>query len=428
MSISVDESLRVRLWLSLSPLIAVVSIIGFSSLFDPERGEVVERLVQLIEDGLRLEEMGRELAWRGDEVFGARDVALFRSLVRLYGDLADTLATMRNLVRDPNERSMYENFLVKIRRVRSNLAEMSRIVAKAANLASRRDPISRVLTADDLRSLINTLKEICVEHERLTGRLCLWFYDNVYRDEQYTFSALINDVTACHHGIMNVLRVNLDPELTRLTDLVYVKRPDPRLVELFSLWESSIEKLRAIDLIYDGEYSDLRAIVVGDSAEVRVAGLAGHDSQVRVELERGRVLVHIYNVPQWVKGIIDIIIGALGVGRVEVVRYFTFPPHLPFKVPEEYFKVEVVPGREELFFRVALPLLTVAYLGLPDPIYVEEFEDFWEGVLTREEIKSIYPELPEQYDVANAGALLMVAVKYLGLDPRVLTGGVGGGC
>jgi hypothetical protein len=407
-------------------VIAVVSVIGLSSLLDPDRDEVVKRLVQLIDEGLRLEEMGRELAWRGDEVFGSRDVALFRSLVRLYGDLAGTLAALRSLSRDPTERSIYENFLVKIRRVRYNLAVMSRIVAKAANLASRRDPISRVLTADDLRSLIDMLKQTCIEHERLTGRTCLWLYDHVYRDEQYTFSALINDVTACHHGIMNVLRVNLDPELTRLTDKVYVKRPNPRLVELLSLWESSIKKLRTIDLIYDGEYSDIRAIVAGDSAEVRVAGLEGHDSQVRVELERGRVLVHIYNAPAWVRGVIDVIISALGVGRVETVRYFTFLPHNLRKVLEEYLKVEVEPGREELFFRIALPLITVAYLGLPDPIYGEEFEDFWEGVLTREEIKSIYPESPERYDAANAAALLMVAVKYLGLDPRVLIGGVGG--
>jgi hypothetical protein len=108
------------------------------------------------------------------------------------------------------------------------------------------------------------------------------------------------------------------------------------------------------------------------------------------------------------------------------VHYFTFSPHDLRKVPEEYYKVEVELGREELFFRFALPLLTVAYLGLPDPIYGEEFEDFWEGVLTREEIERIYPESPEQYEVANAMALLMVAVKYLGLDPRVLIGGAGG--
>jgi hypothetical protein len=404
-----------------------VSVIGLSSLLDPDRDEATRRLVQLIDEGLRLEEMGRELAWRGDEVFGARDVALFRSLVRLYGDLADTFATLRRLSRDPNERSMYENFLVKIRRVRSNLAGMSRIVVKAANLASRRDPISRVLAADDLRSLINMLKQICVEHEKLTGRLCLWFYDHVYSDEQYTFSALINDVTACHHGIMNVLRVNLDPELTRLTNIVYVKRPNPRLVELFSLWQSSIEKLLAIGLIDDNEYSYLRAIVVGDSAEVRIAELDGHDSQVRVELERDRVLVHIYNVPWWAKDVIKIIISALGVGSVEVVRYFTFLLPDLSKAPEEYYKVEVEPGREELFFRFALPLITVAYSGLPDPSYGEEFKDFWYGVLTLEEIKSIYPVSPEQYEVANVLALLMVAVKYLGLDSRVLIGVVGGG-
>jgi hypothetical protein len=424
---SVNESLRVQLVLSLSPLVAVASIIGLSSLLDPERDEAVNRLLKLIDEGLRLEEMGRELAWRSDEVFGARDVALFRSLVRLYGDLADVLAELRDLAADPAERTMYENFSVKIRRMHSHLAEMSRIVVKAVNLASRREPISRVLSGVDLRSIINTLKHISIEHERLTGRACLWFYDNVYKDEQYTFSALINDVTACHHGVVNALRVNLDPELTRLTDRVYVKRPNPRLVELFSLWESSLDRLRAIGLIGDREYSEVRAIVVGDSAEVRVAGIEGHDSQVRVVLDRGRVVAQIYNIPWWAKDVLRIIFGAIGVDRVEVARYFTFSVSHLIKVHEEYFVLEVKPGREELFFRVVLPLVTVAYLGLPDPILGESFDEFWEGVLTREEIELIYPELPEQYEAANAAALLMVAVKYLGLDPGVLTGGVGGG-
>jgi hypothetical protein len=207
--------------------------------------------------------------------------------------------------------------------------------------------------------------------KQLTNRECVWVLNKLKGIEEYTFAELINDVTSCHHTLMDFLRFHLDPELQEVFPRVYSKYGDPRLVELRKAWVWSTNALyMGGDGIYaSDDYYSLRCVVWGNRAEVRVGSAVGHATHV--ELHGSTVVVRYYDTDEDVH-----------VGLALVAERFGFRPAK--HAEREYTEFRIPLDRARDFFAYVLPCATSMDLRLESPdVYWGKFEETY-GRLVRE--------------------------------------------
>jgi hypothetical protein len=350
------------LLIALTPVAFVATAILVHVLgLDPDT--VLRELARLVDRGLFYERWGREIASRtGDEDVVDEDVDYLDHLIKLYRDMR---VPLRELT-DRCEHTWCQTLALQTLNRVDDIRDLLRVIRDALNQVRwrvrRRDRLSaHVPRYSDWRSGIVGYGYVAESVFRfgevvreLTNRECIWVLNKLKRIEEYTFAELVNDVTACHHTLMDFLRFHLDPELQEVYRGVYSRYGSPELVELCRVWIDSTNALyRGGDGIYaSDDYYNLRCVVWGNRAELRVGSTVGHATHA--ELYGSTVVVRYYDTDEEVHA-----------GLTLVAERFGF---MPAKHAEsEYTEFRVPLDRARDFFAYVLPSATSMDLRLGNP-------------------------------------------------------------
>lgn len=391
---------------ALSPAIfASIAVLLDLLRVDPESALI--RLMRLVDKGLFYERWGREIASKtGDEDVVDEDVDYLKSLSTLYLDL-------HNLFNDVYEecgqawcRTLVEQLSKTVDTIHSNLYTIRYALNQVRWVAKRRDKISRHLphhidTKKGIISYSNVADCVLAIGSLVSGdtnRECIWVLEKLKPAEEYTFAELINDVTACHHTLMDYIRMHLDPELTEVYSGVYAKYARPELVELCKAWRSSANVLyKGGDGIYAGEdYLSTYCVVWGNRAELRVGSSPGHATHV--ELTDDRVVVRYYDTDEVVHLVL-----------AKIAERFGFAPTK--HKPREYTEFRMPLKHADRFFSYVLPSATTMDLRISCP------ECYWGRTFrSSHEYHKVYNELLDKYGVLIAEVEMYVdALRRFGL-------------
>jgi len=392
---------------ALSPAIfASIAVLLDLLRVDPESALI--RLMRLVDKGLFYERWGREIASKtGDEDVVDEEVEYLDHLVKLYREMYDVLNELIDecehtwqvtLVRDiynivPHITSMLRDIRDAVNQSRWRALRRDRLSAHMPHKSSLREGLigysfvgRRVVMLGDL---VNDL----------TNRECIWVLEKLKPAEEYTFAELINDVTACHHTLMDYIRMHLDPELLEVFPKVYSKYGSPELVELCKAWVDSTNTLyRGGDGIYaPNDYFCLNCVVWGNRAEIRVGSSPGHATHA--ELVDNTVVVRYYDTDETVHA-----------GLTMVADRFGFTPTKHME--EEFTEFRISLDRAREFFSYVLPSVTSMDLRLEEPAR------FW-GVWmfrTAREFRETYSRLwKERGPIGAEVELYLMALRRVGL-------------
>jgi hypothetical protein len=383
--IRVDKGKAYGALVALSPVAFVAAAILVRLLgLDPETP--IRELMRLVDRGLFYERWGREIASKTEEEDVVdEDVDYLDHLLKLYRDMDVTLRELADMC----EHAWCQTLAVQTQDRVNYIRDELRVIRNALNQvrwrARRRDRLSaHVPHYSDWRAGIvgYGLVAKCVSGfgnlvKELTNRECVWVLNKLKGIEEYTFAELVNDVTACHHTLMDFLRFHLDPELQEVFPKVFSKYGSPELVELCKDWVWSTNALyRGGDGIYfSDDYYGLRCVVWGNRAELRVGSAVGHATHA--ELYGGTVVVRYYDTDEEVH-----------TGLTLVADRFGFRPAK--HTEEEYTEFRVPLDRARDFFTYVLPCVTSMDLRLENPdLYwgawmfrtAREFEETYGGLV-----------------------------------------------
>jgi hypothetical protein len=373
--------------LSLAP-VSVVSLIAIlSSLRIDPNGESYRRLITLIERGFELDARGKELAYEMNNIFSGRDIRFLYELGELYEEIGRTALKAEEEAVESELKNLLRETRVKSDVISGAIRAIADKLRPTVNRALKNEVLSRYIDPTELRNIEILISELEERHEQLTGRSCLWFYKTINYDiEKYTFAGLINDVTACHHGIINILRILLDPALVKIYDKIYAKEPHPVLAEGLKKWSDVTKRLYELGLIFDDDYKFLRAIIINGVAEVRLGSELHHDLQVKISVSHDKLVAEFYNVPWFAGDTTKNLLKFVSASQVKEEYGTTFVRGRPVETIKS-ISAEMPISSADVFFKAVLPMIVIAWTAF---FYDDEtFIEYWKGVIPEPELRRI---------------------------------------
>jgi hypothetical protein len=307
--------------------------------------ETREAISELIRRGYELEKRGRELAYasKGLILWGA-DTKWIADLILWY---ENTLMTVSRLVWRLTEAGPHPL---------ANVVDMLHIGLLAARHTSdlvldalnkygtvRREAKIVDISANIARDLKQTLEALSIEVNFVTGAPCLWILGRLKPLEEYTVAAMYNDLTACHHRILDYLSIVTDPETTAVSERVISLRGNQVLVDGCLKWERVLTELYMHGLVDPSDYRPTICIVTGDHAGIRVGTAPSHATHV--ELVDGVVREVYYDVDEAVHEEVMKLAEKLGIRVVE-------------HSPRNYTVLEVPVEKRDLLFKRLVPFIS----------------------------------------------------------------------
>jgi hypothetical protein len=347
--LSIEEWARRLLAPLLSVLAPLIFAVGVVSVNITEQAAIAwgmrEKLSELIKRGYELEKIGRKLAYASKgPIFHGADTKWIADLNFWY---MDALATAYILVRTLTEGGPHPL---------SNVVDMLHIGRIAAKYASdlvtealnKYGPVSRETKVVDISARIardfkQALEALSREVNSITGSPCLWILDRIKPLEEYTVAAMYNDLTACHHKILDYLSMTIDPETARVSERVFSSRGNPVLVEGCLKWERVLTELFTHGLVEPSDYHPTICVVTGNHASVRVGTVPSHATHV--ELVDGTIRAQYYDVDEAVHREVMKLAEKLGIRVVE-------------HAPDEYTVLELPAEKSDLLFKRLLPFIS----------------------------------------------------------------------
>lgn len=382
-----DANRLIIILLSLAPISVVSLITILSSLRIDPNGESYRRLITLIERGFELDARGKELAYEMNNIFGGRDIRFLYELGELYKEIGKTALKAEEEVAESELKNLLRETRVKSDVISGAMRAIADKLRPVVNRALKNEVLSRYIDPTELRNIEILISELEERHEQLTGRSCLWFYKTINYDiEKYTFAGLINDVTACHHGIINILRILLDPALVKIYDKIYAKEPHPVLAEGLKKWSDATKRLYDLGLIFDDDYKFLRAIIVNGIAEMRLGSELHHDLQVKISISHDKLVAEFYNIPWFAGGTTEILLKFILGVQVKEERGTTFVRGRPVHTIKS-ISAEIPILSTDMFFKAVLPMIVIAWTAW---FYDDEtFIEYWKKVIPEPELRKI---------------------------------------
>ena len=275
------------------------------------RAKVVSE--SLLEEMRRAEERGREWAYHRERPFVR--IALKDEVVRpMMESLESLLKEMEKIKAGvPEKGDEFEAFVKRLRRAVDEVeAAMYYEGADLYECVRTGVPIGECTSIDE--SVVRMLRRVDEASERLFGRRCTWLLGV---KEPYTFSALLNDLTACYHRAIDFLSKH-QVEIETEGKCSWVKGADEKWVELCKEWNAITERLNELELYNPGDYEALEGVVLKDRAEFRVGSAEGH--KVHIDFSKRKRVLEYYDKDEEVNGIIRYLLECFAVEGCEYMN------------------------------------------------------------------------------------------------------------
>jgi hypothetical protein len=309
--------------------------------------ETREAISELIRRGYELEKMGRELAyaskglvsWRADEKWIGDLYEWYRSIMSILHELKLKLEGTNRA-----KSNMLENIIDTMADLYYIISIAREVIISAtAKRASREERITEIIPKLNTQILKERFEEANRSVKCLTGTECLWILGKLKPIEEYTVASMYNDLTACHHRILDYASVLADPETVAVSERVFSSRGNPVLVDGCIKWERVLTELYMHGLVDPSDYHPTVCIVAGNRASIRVGTLSSHATHV--ELVNGIVRAHYYDVDEAVHEEVMKLAEKLGIRVVE-------------HSPKDYTVLEVPVEKRDLLFKRLIPFIS----------------------------------------------------------------------
>lgn len=128
-----------------------------------------------------------------------------------------------------------------------------------------------------LQQYMHKLNETCKE---VLGESCCYFGAG-----KYTLTLVVNDMASCFHRLAEMVEKLSSKGLTEYGKCVFYPDADPILVDACKAWDRLTETFNELGLYEADDYEELRAVVRGREAELRVGSAPGH--RTHIDLDTG---------------------------------------------------------------------------------------------------------------------------------------------
>jgi len=222
--------------------------------------KVAERLSKYRE----LEEEGRELAFKRDEVVSYDDLEFVTKLVPVLKEIEDEYGAI---------------FGDRFKAVATALLLAAGRLMNEVTRTSWKERRGEHRVGEELKK---ALEEVDKAYEQLTGKeRCTWLRGVV---EPYTLSAAYNDITACYHRLVEIISKALANY--KFAERCLIEEGAAKeLEEACRAWNLAVERFREGKLYSAADHEALLAHVFDKKAEVRVGSSVGHTTHI--DLEKG---------------------------------------------------------------------------------------------------------------------------------------------
>jgi uncharacterized protein YdcH (DUF465 family) len=381
----------VSISIALAPIIAVVAL----ALIDiGEQNTLLayklRKLSELVGKGYALESRGRALAYASNMPITLReDGRHLRELTEFYEELVKAILDIEGYARYREDHTI-ENILRDIVRTADDIYWYLKQTLQVLIETLPEKPVKRDTPIRDVSSkledvVVDSVREIGMLVKALTNWECIWILDKIKKPWEYTFSNMHNDITACHHRILEFIELTIDPETERVTRRVFSRRGNRELEVACIEWDMVAEELFLNGLIDPSDYHPTRCIVWDKNAEVKVGTMPGHSTHV--EIVDNEVRAEYYDIDESVHTELIRLAEKLG-ARVEE------------HVENEYTVITLPTDKICILFKQILPFLSSMDHRITHP-------EMWKTVLTEKTIDEI-KKTPEHERVLEA-------IKRLGL-------------
>jgi hypothetical protein len=374
--LSIEEWAKRLLAPLLSALAPLIFAVGVVSVNIAEQATIAwetrEKLSELIKRGYELEKIGRELAYasKGLILWGA-DSKWIADLNLWYMDASVTIHRLVERLTEAGPHPL-SNVVDMLHIGRIAVKHVSDLVLEALNKYRivRREAKIMDISANIAKDLKQVLEALSREVNSVTGSPCLWILGKLKPLEEYTVAAMYNDLTACHHRILDYMSMVIDPETTIVSERVISLKGNPVLVDGCLKWERVLTELCKHGLVDRSDCKPTICIVTGNHAGIRVGTAPSHATHV--ELVDGTIRAQYYDVDEAVHKEVMKLAEKLGIRVVE-------------HSPSEYTVLELPAEKSDLLFKRLLPFVSSMdfRIRLPDRwryLYLEK---------TGEELKRI---------------------------------------
>ena len=227
-----------------------------------------------------VEEKGREWAYHREWPFVR--IALNDEVVRpMMRSLESLLKEMEKIKAGvPEKGDEFETFVKRLRRAVDEVnAAMYYEWSDLYECVRGGVPIGECTSIDE--SVVRMIKRVDEASEKLFGRRCTWLLGV---KEPYTFSALLNDLTACYHRVIDFIEkeglVGAEVEVFQEGKCRWYKGADERLVEMCRDWSAMTDWLNELELYSENDYERLEGVVYDRRAEFTVGSSPGHKTHI----------------------------------------------------------------------------------------------------------------------------------------------------
>jgi len=155
-----------------------------------------------------------------------------------------------------------------------------------------------------LQQYMFKLNETCKE---VLGEPCCYFGAG-----KYTLTLVVNDMASCFHRLAEMVEKVSIKGLTEYGKCVFYPDADPNLVDACKVWDRLTETFNELGLYETADYEELKAVVRGREAELRVGSTPGH--RTHIDLDTGAL--RYYDDDLKVNQIFNRLLGDIGYKRV----------------------------------------------------------------------------------------------------------------
>jgi hypothetical protein len=252
----------------------------------------VEKASGLTVEGYKLEAKGRELATRRNEPIGSEDGLWANGLFEWHVKLMAAAESLRELLLSDAEVKTIDD----LRDASSSLRFCVDLISHKSNgHYPRSAKIITIVGPSDTHYTVMHLIWYDNYQRKLTGRSGIWLYGRVMSEDEYTFSAFLNDYTSCFHQFLNWLQQKSGAIREVSTNVYATADAVPLLVKAAALWRDAVERYFTWELYHTPDYRVTTALCHGNEAEFRVGSAVGHATHVE---RRVRITAEYYDTDE----------------------------------------------------------------------------------------------------------------------------------
>jgi len=314
--------------------------------------EKLRPMLYYVTRGYELEALGRKIASEDWKRIGAEDMGFFKELYLWHTNFYDELDRL-GLIVSADVHSSFERILFSCYRIYHIFSEY--IYGGDFERSARLRDITYVY-----KSLIKELLHYNANQYGLSGEDGIWIYGKLMDDDSYTYSAFVNDYTSSFHRLLNWVNRNYG-SVVRVNHRVFAfPNASEDAVKLCMAWGDAVEKYNEFGIYDGGDFSELRCVVVSNSADIRVGSSPGHATHV--EIMAHGITATYYDTDEIVNRVISRLAESYGI-RIERMD------------PRQYVAMFIPHDKAAAFAQAVLPFATSMDLRLALP------SEWWESLI-----------------------------------------------